>query len=792
MPSLIPNFEYDIFVSYRHNDNLDGWVTEFVQNLEKELKATVKDPLTIYFDKNPHDGLLETNSVDKSLEGKLKCLIFIPIISQTYCDPKCFAWQHEFCAFNKLSREDQFGRNIKLSNGNVSSRILPIKIHDLDEEDKKAIENETGDVLRGIDFIFTSPGVSRPLRANEDHPQDNTSKTFYRDQINKVARGIKELIQAMQRPAQVSAGKTVTPASTPPGKTNYSLVGALLLVLALGGYGIFYFINRGQASEAVRDKSIAVLPFKNMSEDKSQAWFSDGMMDEILNQLAKIRELKVSSRTSSMRYRDSDKSLKEIAQELGVAAVLEGSVQRSGDRVRIIAQLIDANTDKHLWSESYDRNLSDVFAIQTEISTTIARQMKILLSPEEREQLEFIPTRNQEAYDNYLRARALEQEADFSGAVDYYTRAISLDSSFALAYADRATNRAGSVHNEDWERIASLAKADMQKALTLAPDRIDLKVRQAVVVYATEYDYDKAQQILEGLTERYPNNSDFWSTMGLVQRRKGLWLSSISSLKRAIDLDSGNSSLHYELGRTYYAIRDFKSALSEFRPGKGLGPWYPSSCYINLSQPEKAFQVADDGMRNLTDKILKNKEDSSIVAWVVVDLSLLQRRFKDALAVNSRFCPDSSLSNLISARIYYSMGNQASAKKHGLRAAGLYTQMLKRSPRDHVILHRLSLALAYAGQCEKAIQTAKEAVKIMPVTGDTFVDGPEGEGTLCKVYLICNGIDEGLDKVEYLLTLPGGYNPLTVEYLKIDPWYDKLRKVPRFQKILETTYKTVY
>src|SRR5205085_11756062 len=142
--AIVPGFEYDVFISYRHNDNLDGWVTDFVQNLEKEIRSTLKDPLTIYFDKNPHDGLLETHHVDKSLEGKLKCLIFIPIISQTYCDPKAYAWQHEFLAFNKLSINDWFGRDVKLSNGNVASRILPVRIHDLDAHDQSIIEKETG------------------------------------------------------------------------------------------------------------------------------------------------------------------------------------------------------------------------------------------------------------------------------------------------------------------------------------------------------------------------------------------------------------------------------------------------------------------------------------------------------------------------------------------------------------------------------------------------------------------------------------------------------------------------
>jgi hypothetical protein len=222
MASIVPAFEYDIFISYRHNDNLDGWVTDFVQNLEKELRSTLKDSLTIYFDKNPHDGLLETHNVDKSLEGKLKCLIFIPIISQTYCDTKSFAWQHEFVTFNKLAsghfpspsgegghRSDEgFGRDIKLTNGNFASLILPIKIHDLDAEDKSLIENEIGGALRAIEFIYKEAGVNHPLKPT-DNKTDNQTKTDYRNQVNKVANAIKEIITALKSPI-VQTPKTNT------------------------------------------------------------------------------------------------------------------------------------------------------------------------------------------------------------------------------------------------------------------------------------------------------------------------------------------------------------------------------------------------------------------------------------------------------------------------------------------------------------------------------------------------------------------------------------------------------
>jgi hypothetical protein len=199
MPSLIPGYEYDIFISYRQKDNkYDGWVTEFVENLKKELEATFKEEISVYFDINPHDGLLETHDVDESLKEKLKCLIFIPIISRTYCDPKSFAWENEFKAFVEQASKDQFGLKVKIPNGNVASRVLPVQIYDLDKNDTELFESVTGGVLRSIEFIYKSAGVNRPLRAKEDHPQDNVNNTYYRDQINKIANAVKDIISAIE------------------------------------------------------------------------------------------------------------------------------------------------------------------------------------------------------------------------------------------------------------------------------------------------------------------------------------------------------------------------------------------------------------------------------------------------------------------------------------------------------------------------------------------------------------------------------------------------------------------
>ena len=200
MASLIPGFEYDIFISYRQKDNkYDGWVTEFVNNLKKELEATFKEEISVYFDNNPHDGLLETHDVDDSLKEKLKCLIFMPVISRTYCDPKSFAWEHEFKVFLEQASHDEFGLKVPLPNGNVASRVLPVRIHEQEICDIKLFEMAIGGALRGVDFIYRSAGVNRPLRASEDHPHDNLNRIYYRDQINKVANAIDELISSLKR-----------------------------------------------------------------------------------------------------------------------------------------------------------------------------------------------------------------------------------------------------------------------------------------------------------------------------------------------------------------------------------------------------------------------------------------------------------------------------------------------------------------------------------------------------------------------------------------------------------------
>lgn len=217
MPSILSGYEYDIFISYRHNDNLDGWVTQFVENLEKELRATLKETLTIYFDENPHDGLQHHHEVDGSLKEKLRSLILIPVVSRTYCDPNAFAWEHELLPFISQASKDSLGLKTRVSGGNIASRVLPVRIHEINDVDSQLFEGATGGPMRSIDFIYKESGVNRPLLP-EDERDRNKERIDYRNQLNKVANAVNEIIESLKG-AEPESG-TVTDLEQEPERGN--------------------------------------------------------------------------------------------------------------------------------------------------------------------------------------------------------------------------------------------------------------------------------------------------------------------------------------------------------------------------------------------------------------------------------------------------------------------------------------------------------------------------------------------------------------------------------------------
>ena len=609
MPSLIPGFEYDIFISYRHKDNKGGhWVSEFVDALKTELEATFKEDISIYFDENPHDGLLETHNVDKSLEGKLKCLIFIPILSQTYCDPKSFAWQHELCVFNKLAKEDHFGRDIKLKSGNVGSRILPVQIHKLDTEDKSLIENELGGVLRSIEFIYRTAGVIRPLLSHEEDSKANLNHTFFRDQINKVARGSKELIDAMLMPAYLSSSSGMTQPRNLPAALGkkFSIAATFILAIGIVTFSLFYFLGVGKKLDRTFEKSIAVLPFENMNKDPEYDYFSNGIAEDILNRLIKISDLQVKSRTSTMQYKGTTKTASTIGNELGVNNILEGSVRRVGDTVRIVVQLIDTETDTQLWGETYDRDLKDVLSVQSEIAVEIALALKAKLTSTEKENLQQKITHSITAYDYFLKAREIMNQngvrkEDFESSLALINQSLKMDPYFSTGiafkgriwmksiytlglndniiadsvnyYATRAikadpSEPAGYLLRADLSGFlgnSSQARQDYAKAYELAP-----KDGEVLYGYGTQLIKDKKERgadlILQSIENQYRlQDAQYYSSMALFYYYSDDLEAAERLFLEAKKLDPGDSYISIALANIYWVRKEYDKGIQELK-----------------------------------------------------------------------------------------------------------------------------------------------------------------------------------------------------------------------------------
>lgn len=583
MPSIIPGYEYDLFVSYRQNDNARGWVTEFVNNLREELASTLKDPVSVYFDANPHDGLLETHHVDKSLEGKLKSFIFLPIVSQTYCDPKSYAWQNELQPFNRMCQQDTRGREIRLASGNVASRILPVRIHDLDAEDRTMLEAELGGAIRSIEFIYKSSGVNRPLTP-ADNPEKNQNKTYYRDQINKVANAVKELIYAIRYPdrvvesfQQAEPAKGNTPAQDSKPKTTAD------------------------------PNTIAVLPFVNLSQDPSQEYFADGVMENILIELASLRQLKVISRTSVMRYRKTDKTAPQIAAELGVKYILEGSAQAHGNKVRIHVQLIDAHQDQPVWAKAFRENLDDIFAIQSNVAEFVAAELKASLLEAERPAHD-APTRNLKAYDLFLKGRHAFNQWNLEGyrqAEKYFLQALAEDPEFTQAYSYLASTYSALMSwNGDLTPNESLAKIKQYLPEAMRRGATDNDyLTEGFVEFFINKNLKAAEEKLLKAMEIGPNNANVYYTYSYVLSMMGRPEDALRMVEKAKVLDPTSvSSFNYQ-AIALYLMKRYDEAKTILREAIRLYPIvirlfdHLARVLVTTGEYEEALRVIDQGLK---------------------------------------------------------------------------------------------------------------------------------------------------------------------------------------------------
>ena len=576
MSSIIEAYKYDIFISYRQKDNKgDKWVSEVVDALKTELESTFKEEISVYFDINPHNGLLETHDVDASLKDKLKCLVFIPIISRTYCDPKSFAWEHEFKAFVEEASKDQFGLKVKLPNGNVASRVLPVRINDLDISDTNLCESILGGVFRGIDFIYKEPGVNRPLRSNEENPHDNLNHTIYRNQINKVALAIKEIITAIEHYGQKSEGisKEIINVKTEKGKKPISkTIIASVIILALFVLGYFLIPILSKPKEQI-EKTIAVIPFINDSPSDSNLYFMNGIMEGVLNHLQTIKDLTPRSRTSAEKFRNTSKTIPEIAKELGVNYIVEGVGQKSGKMIHLSITLYKSvKKEIRLWGHSYDQEIhdaKDVFRIESQLAESIAEELKAVITPQEKQRIEKAPTSNLAAYEDYLLGKSYLNRfyrQNYDVAMQHFELAKEKDTNYALAYVGISEvwiNRSLSSYSSPGEATPKALEA-FNKAYELDSTLAEVYVCRSWIQNYLMYDYQGAELSCKKALSLNPNNTDVRTGYANLLVTLGRLNEAAEQIEIALNLDPMNLNSKGPYCMIMFCSRRYDDAIMAF------------------------------------------------------------------------------------------------------------------------------------------------------------------------------------------------------------------------------------
>ena len=564
------------------------------------------------------------------------------------------------------------------------------------------------------------------------------------------------------------------------------IAGLFLLALII----LYFFFPSKPPS--IERKSIAVLPFKNMVPDPENEWFSDGITEDIITQLSKIGDLKVISRTSIMLYKDSRKNLREIGKELSVATILEGSVRRADNRVRIVSQLVDARTDKHIWAETYDRELSDVFAIQSDVAQQIARALKATLSPEEKERIEQKPTDNLEAYDYFLQGREyaerVSEKKDLEIAIDLLEKAVKADPDFAEAYASMALQHCRMFwfgHDRTQERLAN-AKEAIDKALNLKPDAPFVRLANGYYYYYGFRDYARALDEFSFCQRKEPGNALYNASIAYIQRRLGKFEDALQNLKIAFQYDPRLNARAREVGYTYRDLRMYTEAEDYYDRAITLAPdiatnyIYKASIHIyKTGSTESARHVLDNASKRV---------DLEDLIWDLTYFNIYDGHYQDALErlastqeeVNEGqtvYIPKDAIRGLI----YELMGQPDQARTHYKMARTLLEKMVRERPDDARIHAELGKVYAHLGLRDEAIREGQTAVDLIPVSRDAMI-GPKYLADLAEIYTIVGDYDAAIDRLEYLLEIPAGVH---IGILKVYPVWTPLREHPQFQRLLE-------
>jgi TolB-like protein/Tfp pilus assembly protein PilF len=567
----------------------------------------------------------------------------------------------------------------------------------------------------------------------------------------------------------------------------------LLLCLTIGSWVWTRRVALTTAYKAsvagISEKSIAVLPLENLSEEKENAYFADGIQDELLGSLGKIKDLKVISRTSVMQYKTGiTRNLKEIAQQLGVSKVVEGSVRRSGNRVRVSVQLIDALSDRHIWSENYDRTIADSLTLQGELATEIASEVGATLSPQERARIEAPPTKNTAAYDAYLRGRALEGqwETDFSNfekAARAYQEAVNLDPGFTLAWIYLSAADSGLY----WEGVdrtparLAAAKAAADRAIALDPNLPEIHLALGYYRYHGLRDFKGALEEFQLAEKSLPNDVGILRAMGLIQRRLGHWDEVVAVMRRAFELDPRNVQSAAILANAYAAKRNFSDAMGvadhilAIEPANTNTIWFKTYCFWAMGN----LEAADQFLANINAPLHLRGHQAFNKRQYGEAADLFSAALKSAKGEEKR----GLLLDL--GMVQQRLGNVAASKAAYQQAVQEFTQALSKVDAARASSDELHsfLGVAYAGlgDASRARAEGRKGMEMRTTSEDPF-EGPVREEQMAQIYAWLGDADEAIPILKRWIQVPSATS-ITPALLGIDPIWEPIRNDPRFQQL---------
>src|SRR5215472_13761167 len=625
---------------------------------------------------------------------------------------------------------------------------------------------------------------------------------LYDDQV-----GNPQLPEKLREAQRERAAKTAASRPAPTFRRKHLLVGAGVLLIAAIGVG--FWIYSQSATLRPPGKSIAVLPFENLSRDPENAYFAEGIKDEILTKLATVHDLKVISRTSTAKYQSKPDNLKSVAQDLGVSTILEGAVQKAGDKVRVNVQLIDARADTHLWAKSYDRDLRDILAVESEVSQEIADALQANLSPSESHTLASAGTRDAEAYDLFLRGEYEFHQSESRGdanannrAEEFYRQALARDPNFADAAVGLARIRLrrhwffSPLTPSELKDVTSI----IDRALALAPNLPEAHLALGLFFYRGHRQYGIALTELNRTLELQPNNALARQYSGWVYRRRGEWARSLADLQRAQELDPREAGILVEIGNTYQTLRLWKDAERAELRALAMDPRNSDAADTLLKASLNATGDADSARRafdgfpediksNLSGLAPGGYEGGTNVIEAIgmpVYLDLIQRRFSDAFEALEKETAQNDREHLLQlvgrAVLRLLAGQTEEAKSAAEQALPLLEASLAGRPDDAFAITELSWVYLALGRNADALRLSRQAADLMPIEKDAL-SGPTCQLVLAQIEARAGAPEEAVKRLRRLLSIPAG-RVASIALLKIDPVWDPIRNRPDFQQLL--------